>query len=212
MTQVLIVEDQRMARENIEKIILSSGRYELVGSISTAGIACSVCEVRRVDLILMDVCTIGRKDGIDSAAEIKERFPDIKIIIITSIPEVGYLDRAQKAGVDSFWYKEYGRTELLEVMDKTMEGEHIFPPDTPAVQLGFASSAELTEGEIRVLRQVMEGMEYDEIAKTLKIARSTVNYHMSNILSKTGYPNKTLLAIAVAKKQLIVPSLEEYDD
>ena len=211
MIQVLIVEDQRMARENMEKIVDESDTYALAGSISSASIACSVCEARHVDLILMDVCTVGRKDGIDSAMEIKSRFPDIKIIIVTSMPEIGYLDRAHAAGVDSFWYKEISRETLIDVMNRTMQGEHIFPLKTPTVKLGLASSAELTEGEIRVLRQIMEGMEYDEIAKTLKIARSTVNYHVSNILSKTGYPNKTLLAIAVAKKQFIIPNLEDYE-
>ena len=74
-----------------------------------------------------------------------------------------------------------------------------------------ATSADLTEGEIRVLRQVMEGLEYDEIAKALGISRSTVNYHISNILSKTGYANKTLLAIAVAKKQFIIPSIGDEE-
>lgn len=62
-----------------------------------------------------------------------------------------------------------------------------------------------------MLRQVMEGLEYDEIAKALGISRSTVNYHISNILSKTGYPNKTLLAIAVAKKQFIIPSIGDEE-
>ena len=96
-------------------------------------------------------------------------------------------------------------------MDRTMNGEHIFPIERPTVKLGQATSADLTEGEIRVLRQVMEGLEYDEIAKALGISRSTVNYHISNILSKTGYPNKTLLAIAVAKKQFIIPSIGDEE-
>lgn len=211
MTQVLIVEDQRMVRENMESIVRSSTRYALSGTISDAGLALSFCARKPIDLILMDVCTLGRKDGIAAAAEIKAAFPRIKIIIVTSMPEASYLDRAHEAKVDSFWYKEISSEELIDVMDRTMNGEHIFPIKRPTVKLGQATSADLTEGEIRVLRQVMEGLEYDEIAKALGISRSTVNYHISNILSKTGYPNKTLLAIAVAKKQFIIPSIGDEE-
>lgn len=211
MTKVLIVEDQRMARENIEKIVCGSGRYELVGSISSADLALSMCEQHKVELVLMDVCTAGRKDGIEASADIKKKFPQIKIIIVTSMPEFGYLDRAHKAGADSFWYKEISKEDLIDIMDRTVDGEHVYPIETPVVKLGLTTSADLTNGEIRVLRQIMEGLEYDEIAKILNISRSTVNYHVSNILSKTGYTNKTLLAIAVAKKQLIIPALDTYE-
>ncbi len=200
-----------MARENMESIVRSSERYALGGTISDAGLALAFCSRKPIDLILMDVCTLGRKDGIAAAAEIKKAFPAIKIIIVTSMPEAGYLDRAREACVDSFWYKELSPEELIDVMERTMNGERIFPIDKPKVKLGQASSADLTEGELRVLRQVMEGLEYDEIAKTLSISRSTVNYHISNILSKTGYANKTLLAIAVAKKQFIIPSLGDEE-
>ncbi len=211
MKQVLIVEDQRMPRESMERTLSDSGRYELVASLNGADIAFLKCCQQHIDLILMDVCTSGNKDGIEAAAEIKAKFPKIKIIIVTSMVEVSYLERAKAAGVDSFWYKEISPEELIEVMDRTMNGEHIFPMERPTVKLGQATSADLTEGEIRVLRQVMEGLEYDEIAKALGISRSTVNYHISNILSKTGYANKTLLAIAVAKKQFIIPSIGDEE-
>lgn len=209
MKQILIVEDQRMARENMENIVRGSGRYTLAAAITDAGLALALCEQKRVDLILMDVCTLGRQDGIQAAAQIKSKLPNIKIVIVTSMPEAGFLERAKEAGVDSFWYKEVSREQLIDVMDRTLAGERIFPLETPLVKLGLATSADLTEGEIRVLRQVMEGLEYNEIAEALGISRSAVNYHISNILSKTGYANKTLLAIAVAKKQFIIPALRD---
>ena len=98
MKQVLIVEDQRMPRENMERIIADSTSYELAASISSAELAIIKCQRQHIDLVLMDVCTTGSKDGIDAAAEIKKQFPSIKIIIVTSMVEVGYLDRAKAAG------------------------------------------------------------------------------------------------------------------
>lgn len=191
MKKILIVEDQRMPRENMERMIAESGRYESAGSISDAGLALARCCRIPVDLILMDVCTAGNRDGIEAAAEIKAKFPNIKIIIVTSMAEVGFLDRAKAAGADSFWYKDISREKLIDIIDRTMAGEKIFPDATPTVRLGLAESTELTAREINVLRLVCDGLEYGEVAEQLNISERTVKYHVSNILSKTGYANKT---------------------
>lgn len=212
MKQVLIVEDQRMPRENMERIISDSTSYELAASISSAELAIIKCQRQHIDLVLMDVCTTGSKDGIDAAAEIKKQFPDIKIIIVTSMVEVGYLDRARAAGADSFWYKDVSRETLIDVIDRTMSGEHIFPDKSPVVQLGHASSAEFTEKEIEVLRLVCDGLEYSEIAEKLCVSVNTVKTHVSHILQRTGYSNKTRLAIAVTNKKFIIPSIPEDNE
>ena len=160
----------------------------------------------------MDVCTSGNKDGIEAAAEIKAKFPKIKIIIVTSMVEVSYLERARAAKVDSFWYKDISPEALIDVIDRTMAGEHLFPNETPKVKLGLAESTDLTSKEIEVLRLICDGLEYDEIADKLDIAERTVKYHASNILSKTGYANRTRLAIAVTNKKFIVPNLPEEQE
>lgn len=209
MKRVLIVEDQRMPRENMERTISESGKYVLAASVNGADVAFVICRQQQIDLVLMDVCTIGNKDGIEAAAEIKAVFPDIKIIIVTSMLEVSYLSRARAAGVDSFWYKDISPEALIDVIDRTMAGEHIFPDKTPKVRLGLAESTDLTAREIEVLRLVCDGLEYSEIAQALDISERTAKYHVSNILSKTGYTNKTRLAIAVTNKKFIIPSIPE---
>ena len=95
MTSVLIVEDQRMPRENMEHLVEDSGRYRRVASLSTAEMALAQCARHAVDLVLMDVCTKGSRDGIDVAAEIKARYPETKVIIITSYyKRVVFIDRS----------------------------------------------------------------------------------------------------------------------
>lgn len=212
MIQVLIVEDQRMPRENMEHIIQDSEKYELAASISSAELAITKCQRQHIDLILMDVCTAGNKDGIEAAGEIKGKFPNIKIIIITSMVEVSYLERAHNAGVDSFWYKDISKESLIDVIEYTMRGEHFFPEKTPAVQLGLASSDELTPAEIRVLRCVCDGLEYNDIAEKVGCSVNTVKTHISHILQKTGYANKIRLAIAVTNKNFIIPCIPEDSD
>lgn len=198
MTSVLIVEDQRMPRENMEHLVEDSGRYRRVASLSTAEMALAQCARHAVDLVLMDVCTKGSRDGIDVAAEIKARHPETKVIIITSMVEESYLKRAKAAGAESFWYKDVSPESLLEVMDRT-----------PETRLGQVSSTQLTPREIEVLRLVCEGLEYEEIAAELGISSRTVKRFVSSLLEKTGYSNRTRLAIAVTKKNFILPHLEE---
>lgn len=209
MTQVLIVDDQRMPREYMEHTITDSQNYEIAGSVSSADLAVTICQRQPVELILMDVCTAGNKDGIEAAAEIKAKFPKIKIIIVTSMVEVSFLERARNAQVDSFWYKDISPEALIDVIDRTMAGERLFPNETPTVKLGIGSSADLTATEIKVLRLVCDGLEYGEIAKELNCSVNTVKTHISHILQKTGYANKIRLAIAVTNKKFIIPSLPE---
>lgn len=115
-----------MPRENMERMIAESGRYESAGSISDAGLALARCCRIPVDLILMDVCTAGNRDGIEAAAEIKAKFPNIKIIIVTSMAEVGFLDRAKAAGADSFWYKDISRENSLILLTEPWQGRRFF--------------------------------------------------------------------------------------
>lgn len=212
MTDVLVIDDQRIAREYMENIVKNGRDYTLAGSLSNADFAMTVCRRSHVDLVLMDVCTHGRRDGIDTAAQLRKIFPQLKIIIVTSMAEESYIKRAGKAGVDSFWYKETSPEDLLTVMDATMQGRKIWPDETPEVKLGVATSSDLSETEIRILRLVCEGLEYSEIAERLNYSKDNVKYHIRNILSKTGYANKTQLAIAVTGRHYIIPKLFGDDE
>jgi DNA-binding NarL/FixJ family response regulator len=211
MTKVLVVDDQRIAREYMENVVLRSEGYELAGSLTKADFAAAVCRRSAVDLILMDVCTHGRKDGIE-AAELREQFPKLKIIIVTSMPEESYMKRAKEVGVDSFWHKEVSPEELITVMDATMQGRQVWPGEMPAVRLGSTTSKELTDAQLKVLRLVCEGLEYNEIAQELNITVRTVKWHVYKILEETGFSNKTQLAIAVTGKRLIIPRLLDHSD
>ena len=212
MTKVLVIDDQRIAREYMENVVRSGRDYELAGSLSKADLAETVCRRSKVDLVLMDVCTLGTKDGIDAAAELRIRFPELKIIVVTSMVEESFIKRAKKAGADSFWYKEVSPEDLITVMDATMQGRQIWPGETPTVKLGITTSDDFTETEIKVLRLVCEGLEYSEIAEKLNYTKDNVKYHIRNILQKTGYANKTQLAIAVTGKRYIIPKLFDEPD
>ena len=204
MKNVLIVEDQRMMRENMENCIKVSGHYQVVASISNAALAEMSCAQNRIDLVLMDVCTEHDESGLIAAGKIKSKFPKIKIIIVTSMLDCSYLDRARQAGAESIWFKDVSSEELMTVIDRTMNGESVYPDKTPEVMVGDASSYEFTEAEIRVLRLLVEGMTYRQMAEQLNISVDTVKAHVSSMLSKTGFTSKTKLAAVVISRKLIV--------
>ena len=104
--RVLVVEDQMMPKQLFEIYIKESKEFEFVASLSDASLALTFCKAQNIDLILMDVMTAHDSSGLDASSEIKKAFPNIKIIIVTSLPEYSWINRAKEIGVDSFWYKE----------------------------------------------------------------------------------------------------------
>ena len=209
MKKILIVEDQMLARKYLCSCIEKSTECEVASALTRADAALQRCGEGHIDLVVMDICTENDSDGLDAAEAIKKYYPRIKIVMVTSMLEGRFLDRARKIGADSFWYKDISPERLIDVINRTMDGESVFPDKTPSVQLGLADSSEFTNKEIEVLRFVCDGLEYSEIAERMNISVRTVKYHVSNILSKTGYANKTRLAIAVTNKNFIIPSSPE---
>lgn len=206
--KVMIVEDQQMPRRLFEMIVEQSEDYELLYSIDSASVAHIYCDRFPIDLILMDVMMSDRSNGLEAAQRIKSSHPDIRIIITTSMPEVSFVDRAKDAGVDSFWYKEDEGISILEVMNRTMDGESVYPAETPTVRLGKILSSELTPTEILVLRELTKGMSNTEIGDTLCISTTTVRSHISNMLAKTGFANRTELAIKARIEGLVIAENE----
>ena len=204
MKHVLIVEDQRMTRESMESYIRQSGQFRLVDSIANAGLAEMCCARQFVDLILMDVCTENDESGFEATRKIKSRFPGTKVIIVTSMLDCGYLTRAREVGADSIWFKDVSQDELMRVVERTMNGESVYPDKTPEVRLGNTTSYEFSEAELRVLRLLVEGMTYRQMADALGVSVDTVKAHISSMLSKTGFSSKTKLAAVVISKRLIV--------
>ena len=191
--QVLIVEDQEIPRTLFEIYINASEHFRHLLSISNASAALSVCQANKVDLILMDVMTELGHSGLDAAKEIKRAFPEIKIIIVTSMPEYSWLARARKIGVDSFWYKDGQKDSILEVMERTMAGEHIYPDDTPLIRIGYATNHEFTERELDILKELTTGDTNAEIAARLGISVATVKSHILHLMEKTGFKTRTEL-------------------
>ena len=124
---------------------------------------------------------------------------------MTSMPDAAFIDRARSIGVDSFWYKEVQDAPMLDVMDRTMAGEHIYPDSAPVMKLGLAVSTEFTDRELDTLRKLVSGLSDREIASQLSISYNTVRVYITSMLQKTGFSSRTELALKAAKSGIVVP-------
>ncbi len=201
--RVMIVEDQPMIRSLLESYFPIENGHKIVASIPSAKQAVEICRVTPVDLVLMDVQTQNRENGLTAVRKIKSAHPKIKIIVVTSLIDSMVLENARSSGADSLWYKDSTENRLIEIVRQTMAGEHIFPDAPPPVQIGMAKSTEFTKTELKVLRYLLRGLSYPRIASEMGIEMSTVKFHVTNMLQKTGLKNKLQLALAVSEVKMI---------
>ncbi len=192
---VVIAEDYKMVREVFAAAVENAEHYTLAGAYATAAEAMEHCLASPTDLVIMDVLIPGSLSGLEAARRIKAARPETKIIIVTSMPELSFLSQAREIGAESFWYKEVQEQPILEIMDRTMAGERVYPSTSPRVAVGNALSTEFTDREAEVLRELVSGASNREIAEKLGIAENTVKMHITNMLQKTGFHSRLELAV-----------------
>ena len=193
--KIMIVDDQFVSRELFKLYIEQSPEYEVLYCIDTAMFADTYVLKAPLDLVIMDILMNDGSNGLDAAEKIKKLKPNLKIIAVTSMPEVSWMERARKIGIESFWYKDVSEETLTEIVERTLKGESIYPGNTPVVTLGLTKSSEFTPREIEVLRLLTTGAGNDEIAEKLDISQNTVKTHIKHLLEKTGFETRTQLAI-----------------
>ena len=154
MIRVLIVEDRPSCARAWRVPLATTSDMTVVSAIADASEALGVALKERPDMILMDVCTEHDSNGIVAAARIKEQLPECRIIIMTGMPEITFVDQARGAGVDSFVYKNVGIDELFAVMRSTLAGYCTFPKPPESI---FSGTAALDDVELSILRLACEG-------------------------------------------------------
>ncbi len=193
-----------MLRDSLACTINTQSDMEVVASLGDATAALAAVEKSGATCALLDVCTENDSSGIVAARKIKQAHPEVRVVIMTGMPEITFVQQARDAGVDSFVYKNVGTTELLGIIRPTMEGYSTFPL---AQQNIFSDAAQLTDTELAILRLVCETKTRKEIAAELYLSEGTVKRHISEILAKTGYDSILRLAVHAVSTGLIIPNI-----
>jgi len=141
------------------------------------------------EVVLLDAAQMGR---------VRE-FPGKKIILFTASADPAYLTAALEAGADGFWYL----SPSVEELSRILEGDPAFPEKAPAVPLGNVLSNALTKRELEVLREMVSGKTDAEIGESLNMAVPTVKHHIQQLFFKTGFANRTQLAVDAVRSRLI---------
>jgi DNA-binding NarL/FixJ family response regulator len=199
--KILIVEDQAMLRDSLEQVIGEQPDMEVVGVENNASKTPELCRKLNPDLVLMDVVTENDVNGITWTAKIRQEMPEIKIVIMTSLPEITFVEEARKAGAHSYINKNAGNEHMFYTIRSTMKGHGVYPG--PSETSPFA--AQFTEKEISVIRLVCLGKTRSEMVEELGISESMLKPVITSILDKTGFDSIMKFAVYAVGRGLIVP-------
>ena len=212
MYRVVIADDEMISRGYMELFIKPSRRYEIAATLPFAQDVIDWCRKNPLpDLIILDVMMSAGIDGLTAARQIKQAYPQVKIIIATSMADTDWLDKARKAGIESFWFKTYSDISLLEVMDRTMAGESVYPEKAPEVVLGKLASAELTKQQRSILRYLTEGLSNKEIAEQMHLSPNTVKDYLDDLMERTGIHSRTMLVAQASRLGIVVSDADRMN-
>jgi len=203
MVRIVIVEDQLLMRDLLEKHISDQSDMEVAGVTDDASKAPELCGKLNPDLILIDIVTKSGCSGLQIAKQIRGEMPDIKVIVMTSYPEITFIEEAMKIKAHSYLHKSSGIDHLLYVIRSTMKGAGIYP--SPADISPFALT--FTEKELAVINYICQGLSRDEIAKNLNVSESMIKQYITSILDKSGFDSISKFAIYAVSQGLIVPKM-----
>ena len=208
MINTILVEDDLYIQKHLTERLNSDGKFCLVGVYRDAFEAERYCN-GSVRLILMDVQTQHKHSGLAAAERIKKAFPNIKIVIVTSLVDPEVLAKAKTGAADSLWYKDHGTDELLDVINRTLGGENVFPNTSPAVEMEGTMSDTFSPRQLDILRWYIRGLTYQEIADKFGISKNGVRWNLDDMVEKGGFLNREALVATAIENKLMVTTLKD---
>jgi len=199
--QVLLVDDHAVVRSGLGAFLMAFDDLELIAEAGSGEEAVALCNRFHPDVVLMDLKMPGIS-GAEATGRIREHWPDIQVVALTSFKEKELVESALEAGAIGYLLKNVSADELADAIRAAHSGEPTLAPEAARAliqstrrtpRLGF----DLTDREHDVLALMAEGMSNPAIAEELMVSRSTVKFHVSNILSKLGADSRTE-AVALA--------------
>ena len=217
MIKVLIADDQELIRESLKIILDSKPDIEVTDAVSDGLEVIRSVRENKPDIILLDI-RMPRLDGVSCTKIIKEGYPDIKIIILTTFDDDEYVFNALKYGASGYLLKGISMDSLGEAINTVYQGQAMINPDIASKVLKFFSKLAvnnetihvesenvktLTKNEWVIIEEVAKGKSSKEIAKDLSFSEGTVRNYLSTILDKLELRDRTQLAIwAIGRGEL----------
>ena len=209
MIKVVIADDISILRQGIEAVLSQDKDIKVVGSASNGKEALELCIKYHPDVVLMDM-RMPDYDGEYGTRQIKQHFPDIKVLVLTTFDDSETIQKAVSGGADRYILKEMENEKIINSVKAVSGGISVFcsnifssikqnlSPATPSID-----SFNLTERELELMVLICEGYDNKQIASKLFLAEGTVRNNISRLLEKLNLKDRTQLAVFAVKNNLV---------
>jgi len=202
--KILLCDDQAVIRDGLEMLLSLEQDFQIVATAQDGAEAVELAAQKQPDLVLMDLKMPG-VNGIEATRQIRARFPNIKVLVLTTYDEDEWVFDAIRAGASGYLLKDTPREKLVEAIRGTAAGRSFVDPAVAGKLLNHIADRQtqpsslltekLTERETDVLRLIAKGFNNGEIAAQLHLSEGTVRNHVSAILEKLGVSDRTQAAV-----------------
>ena len=206
--RVMLVDDHTMVRRGLAAFLRVFDDLQLAGEAESGEAAIQLCADILPDVILMDM-VMPDMDGAAATRAIRQQFPQVQVIALTSFKEGDLVKNALEAGAIGYLLKDVSADELVRAIRAAYAGRATLSPEAAQSLVETANQPpapglDLTERELEVLALMVEGLNNTQIAGRLTVSSSTIKSHVSNILSKLGVASRTE-AVTLALRNRIIP-------
>lgn len=195
---IMIVDDHAVVRLGLASIVEKNDNYNVCCDAGTSAEALEKIGITTPDLILLD-CKLPDGDGVTLCYQIKKKYPNIKIIIISAFCDDYMIKEALQAGADGYLMKTIDKNMILTSIERVISGEKCFDSSLIHTLINQSKNpeldVELTNQEIEIISRISQGLTNKEIGKDMFIAEKTVRNYISRIFEKIGVNNRTEAAL-----------------
>lgn len=203
--RVVIIDDHIQIHNIVSGLLKQTSEIKLVGQGANGEDAINLCEHNNPDIVLMDV-VMPVMDGIQATKLLQERFPSIKVLVLSSFHDHESVHSMLRNGAVGYLTKSALAEDLVETIQATSQGKMVFSADIVEQLVSQPQPAmdfRLTDRELEVLVLLAEGLTNQQSAQRLSISVSTLKFHMNNIYEKLGVQTRSEALVLAAKNNLI---------
>jgi DNA-binding NarL/FixJ family response regulator len=188
--RVVIADDHRLVLDGIRRALEEDGNFEIVGETQNGTQVLPLVAREKPDLVLLDV-RMPHMDGLACLDEIRRRYPEIKVVMLSASTSNDLIEAALKRGASAYVVKSVDSEDLPATLRQALEGNVHTAIGLEDVERSGAKALGLTQREVTILGALARGLSNDEIAKEFWVAPQTVKFHLTNIYRKLGVKNRT---------------------
>ncbi|TVR17107.1 MAG: DNA-binding response regulator [Balneolaceae bacterium] len=212
--KVLLADDHKIVRDGIKLMLDTQVGIDVVAEANNGAEALKQLEETLIDIVIMDI-NMPEMDGITATKEIKNAYPDVKVLALTMSNDDLHIRQMIQAGASGYIMKSAGRNELKDAIYSIMNGKHYFSDEaTHSIMMDLVKgkgkptspdSVHITDRELEILELIVQEFTNHEIAEKLFISPRTVDAHRRNLLQKTGARNTAGLVKYAFQHNIIAP-------